>query len=112
MQLRIARLCLDCEELHSGESCPVCASDRFIFLSTWLPSEERRRWGRQAPPPAQAPRIHPIRSWINRLMGLPDPQPAGPRTRASDRRPHLDFDKRKESPDTPAPEESGVRADR
>ena len=111
MQLRIARLCLDCEELHTGESCPVCASDRFIFLSTWLPSEERRRWGRQAPPTV-APKVHPVRAWFNRLMGGPDSKPAGPRTRASDRVPHLDFDKRKESAHTPAPEESGVRADR
>jgi hypothetical protein len=50
MQLRVARLCLDCEELHSDNRCPRCASARYAFLSTWLPSEERRRWRR--PPPA------------------------------------------------------------
>jgi hypothetical protein len=111
MQLRVARLCLDCEELHAGESCPVCASDRFIFLSTWLPSEERRRWGRQ-PPPVPAPTLHTVRRWINRLVGAPDHPPTGPRTRASDRMPQLDFDKGKDAAGAPAPEESGVRADR
>ena len=39
MQLRVARLCLDCEELHTESSCPVCASDRYAFLSNWLPVE-------------------------------------------------------------------------
>ena len=52
MQLRVARLCLDCEELYVGDTCPVCASDRSAFLSTWLPVEERRRWRRPAPRPA------------------------------------------------------------
>jgi hypothetical protein len=43
MQLRIARLCLDCEEVHDEGQCPVCASETFTFLSRWVPSDERRR---------------------------------------------------------------------
>ena len=29
MQLRTARLCLDCEEVHDEAQCPVCASETF-----------------------------------------------------------------------------------
>ena len=42
MQLRGARLCLDCEEIHSDDQCPVCASDAFAFLTRWIPPNERR----------------------------------------------------------------------
>jgi hypothetical protein len=43
MQLRVARLCIDCEEVHDGDRCPVCASETFTYLSRWIPSDERRR---------------------------------------------------------------------
>src|SRR5215468_8423 len=46
MQLRVARLCLDCEELHTDNACPRCASESYAFLSNWLHVEERRRWRR------------------------------------------------------------------
>ena len=42
MQLRIARVCLDCEEIHDGQTCPVCASESFAFISRWVPAPERR----------------------------------------------------------------------
>ena len=41
MQLRLARLCLDCEEIHDSQQCPVCASESFAYLSRWVPSPER-----------------------------------------------------------------------
>jgi hypothetical protein len=46
MQLRSARLCLDCEEIHEEQQCPVCASEMFAFLTRWVPVENRRirRW--------------------------------------------------------------------
>jgi hypothetical protein len=50
MQLRTARLCLDCEELHEDQQCPVCASEEFAFLTRWVPVTERRVRRR---PPAQ-----------------------------------------------------------
>lgn len=53
MQLRVARLCLDCEEVHDQYQCPVCASDHFTYLSRWVPAPERRQRPRpEAPPPA------------------------------------------------------------
>lgn len=42
MQLRVARLCLDCEEIHDAQQCPICASETFAFLSRWVPTPERR----------------------------------------------------------------------
>ncbi len=95
MQLRVARLCLDCEELHVADACPICASERYAFLSIWLPSEERRRWRRPALAPAAAPnRLRRIQRAMARLLGFPEPIEPQPRlrTRASDRVPRLDFE--------------------
>jgi hypothetical protein len=61
MQLRSARLCLDCEELHEESQCPICASEAFVFLTRWVPVDDRRgRKGsipRTAPPPARVSRL-------------------------------------------------------
>jgi hypothetical protein len=37
MQLRISRLCLDCEEVHDAQHCPQCASGSFVYLTRWIP---------------------------------------------------------------------------
>ena len=42
MQLRMARLCLDCEEVHDAQQCPVCASETFAYLTRWVAAPERR----------------------------------------------------------------------
>lgn len=42
MQLRTARLCLDCDEVHEDSRCPICASESFAFLKRWVPASERR----------------------------------------------------------------------
>jgi hypothetical protein len=42
MQLHVARLCLDCQEVHSETHCPVCTSASFAPLSRWIPAQERR----------------------------------------------------------------------
>ena len=57
MQLRKARLCLDCEEVHdSSQQCPVCASETFVYLTRWVPSPERRATPRKpTPPPSPLP---------------------------------------------------------
>lgn len=36
MRLAVARLCLDCEEVHDGDKCPVCGSETFAFLKRWV----------------------------------------------------------------------------
>jgi len=42
MQLRNARLCLDCEDIHDRQECPVCGSESFGYISKWIPAPERR----------------------------------------------------------------------
>jgi hypothetical protein len=57
MHLQEARLCLDCEELHTADTCPRCASDAFAFLTRWIPANERRTRARRSPrPPASSNR--------------------------------------------------------
>ena len=51
MQLHVARLCLDCNEVHDAEQCPVCTSEAFAFLTRWVPAAERR----QRPRPKTSP---------------------------------------------------------
>ncbi len=43
MQLHTARLCLDCEELHEEEQCPVCASLAFGYIARWVPALRQPR---------------------------------------------------------------------
>jgi hypothetical protein len=112
MQLRVARLCLDCEELYVGSICPVCASERSVFLTTWLPVEERRRWRRSAPRAGQVREglFQSLQRRFARWLGDDDPGPADRtlRTRASDRvQASFDFDQpspERQQPATPAPE--------
>jgi hypothetical protein len=96
MQLRVARLCLDREELFVGDTCPICASQRFAFLSTWLPVEERRRWRRPGPKPSSGETglLQTVKRLLARWTGGEEPEPAFRtlRTRASDRLPKLDFE--------------------
>jgi hypothetical protein len=36
MRLVNARLCLDCEEVHDQQHCPVCSSESFAFMTRWV----------------------------------------------------------------------------
>jgi len=54
MQLRNARLCLDCEEVHDAPHCPACASESFAFITRWVPSPSAE--GSQPPSPAPVAR--------------------------------------------------------
>src|SRR5262245_56913102 len=109
MQLRVARLCLDCEELHVDSSCPRCASRRYAFLSAWLPSEERRRRPRPAPQFASngdswssQGSVGLMRSLGRSLSGdKPESIQMGPATRASDFAAQLKFQDAKEEPAKP-----------
>src|SRR5436190_1306773 len=42
MQLRVARICLDCDEVHDAQCCPLCSSEAFAYLTRWVPAPERR----------------------------------------------------------------------
>jgi hypothetical protein len=36
MQLSVARLCLDCQEIHENDRCPICTSEAFAFMTRWV----------------------------------------------------------------------------
>src|SRR5687768_16012838 len=68
MQLRVTRLCLDCEELHDAQQCPVCASETFAYLTRWVPAPERRSQPR-APVQAQEETSTPRKSSHRAVLG-------------------------------------------
>lgn len=39
MHLGVARLCLDCHEVHEYDRCPACTSEAFAFISRWVKVE-------------------------------------------------------------------------
>jgi hypothetical protein len=51
MNVRTARLCLDCEEIHEAQQCPRCGSETFAFISRWVGITERRERPEPEPPP-------------------------------------------------------------
>jgi hypothetical protein len=58
MQLRNARLCLDCEEVHDSAHCPLCASESFAFITRWVPSpsaDQAQATASPTPLPARVP---------------------------------------------------------
>jgi hypothetical protein len=118
MQLRVARLCLDCEEVFAGDVCPVCASEHSAFLSKWLPVEERRRWRRTVPTSATATqrRVTAIRQVFRDLFGdgTPVSPPGPPRTRRADQIPAMNFDDASEesvAKERPATERRPIRGE-
>ena len=66
MQLRVARVCLDCEEVHEAQQCPLCASESFAFLTRWVPVDERRRSRGSAAPAAPEPPASSAARWVKR----------------------------------------------
>jgi hypothetical protein len=72
MQLRNARLCLDCEEVHEAQQCPSCASETFVFITRWVPAPERRQKPRTGQPPPAPESVDTYRE----LLG-PEQESAG-----------------------------------
>jgi hypothetical protein len=59
MKLNVARLCLNCEEVHAAKSCPRCASDTFTYLTRWVPRIET---------PAPEPPSIAKPNWVQRVV--------------------------------------------
>ena len=94
----------------------MCASQRYAFLSQWLPSEERRRWRRAAPKVTPHPQgtLYEIKRFFSRWFGEGDPEPGyrGVKTRAADRVPSLSFEEPvKEPPKQPLPAREPIKTD-
>ena len=61
VQLNVARVCLDCEEIHDSQRCPVCASETFAFLTRWVPRIEPR-------PPVRMPQPIVAPTTVQRIV--------------------------------------------
>jgi len=42
MKIQQAKLCLDCDELYTGEGCPVCASRVYVYINKWITNRINR----------------------------------------------------------------------
>jgi len=62
MKLVNSRLCLDCEEVHEDQHCPVCGSESFAFMTRWVtPSDTvAAETARQTRPPEGVERRHQL----------------------------------------------------
>jgi hypothetical protein len=69
MKLSTARLCLDCEEIHDAQVCPVCTSETFAFLTRWVPEPEPSK--QRAQPNSSEAEIY------RRLITSPTPSQRG-----------------------------------
>jgi hypothetical protein len=88
MQLRTARLCLDCEEVHDAMVCPSCASETFTYITRWIPAPERRH----RPRATTSPEAEMFRSLVGKeseaemfrsLVGKESPASAAPQPHPS-----------------------------
>jgi len=56
MKLVNARLCLDCEEVHDEQHCPVCGSESFAFMTRWVTASDTATVEASTPPQPAAQR--------------------------------------------------------
>ena len=76
MRLMNARLCLDCEEVHDQQHCPVCSSESFAFLTRWVvASDALTDSARTARPPDPVAR----REQVDAYRQILNPNPQTPR---------------------------------
>ena len=56
IELKRARLCLDCEMIFEGPACPACTSGSFVPVTRWIRPTVRQESERPAPSPPPAPK--------------------------------------------------------
>ena len=81
MRLDDARLCLDCEEIHTERECPSCGSEAFAFLKRWIKTTAGTPRGasvarRRAPADAVArpATSDQLDAWRRIVEGKPEPR--------------------------------------
>jgi hypothetical protein len=76
MHLGVARLCLDCHEVHEHERCPACTSEAFAFITRWVKLEDA-----EPRAPVQPNRASAVQGKVNTYREIL--QPTQNRSRAS-----------------------------
>jgi hypothetical protein len=77
MKLNVARLCLDCQEVHAEDHCPLCSSESFAFLTRWVKLERAAKIRQPSPPPPE--RTERLEAYRQLLEGGPEPKKRGAR---------------------------------
>lgn len=70
MQLSVARLCLDCQEIHEHDRCPVCTSEAFGFMTRWIKMDAAT----QGPAKREKPAARTTKAEAYRRILNPAPQ--------------------------------------
>ncbi len=70
VDLRRARLCLDCEMVFEGPRCPACASESFVPLTRWIRPAERVERRVEAVAAAAAPNPSKSRGLLKKSLFL------------------------------------------
>ena len=65
MHLSVARLCLDCQEIHSDDRCPLCTSEAFVFITRWVKVDAQSRSVPKDEAAANAARVDNYRQILN-----------------------------------------------
>jgi hypothetical protein len=65
MQLSVARLCLDCQEIHEADRCPVCTSEAFGFIKRWVTIDAPPRVSPREQSAGRTPRVDSYRQILN-----------------------------------------------
>jgi hypothetical protein len=65
MHLSVARLCLDCQEIHSDDRCAVCTSEAFGFITRWVKVDTQPRAVPKDEAATNAARVDSYRQILN-----------------------------------------------
>jgi len=64
---------MDCEEIHDVQTCPVCGSETFAFISRWIPAPTERR---RRPRPVEPEKTMTVNTY-RELLSPTNPPPSG-----------------------------------
>jgi len=78
MRLMNARLCLDCEEVHDQQHCPICSSESFAFLTRWVTPSDTVT-AEAAPRPTRPPDPIGRREQVDAYRQILSPSPPTPK---------------------------------
>ncbi len=65
MHLSVARLCLDCQEIHEQDRCPICTSEAFGFMTRWVKVDGPQRAPGHVKPVEPSSKVDSYRQILN-----------------------------------------------
>ena len=71
-----SRLCLDCEEVHDQQHCPICGSESFAFLTRWVTPSDTVAAAEPSPRATRPPNPAERREQVDAYRQILNPTPA------------------------------------